>query len=407
MDITRFTTAKTGQLVPVATEDGPDHAFIPDSLPPAWEFPARLWPLLADAREQLARLDEKGRTVPNPTLLLDPLQKREALRSSSIEGTYATAKELLLFELAPREPASKDDKANDWLEVANYDFALRFGVRNLQDPSGLPVSQRLIREMHRMLMRNVRGGDGTPGEFRTKHVYVGSGRRYVPPPPGPTLMKCLNDLELYLDQHGTKYDPLVLSYLVHYQFEAIHPFRDGNGRIGRLLLALTTYEWSKLYLPWLYMSAYFERFKDEYADNLFRVSTHGDWDRWIEFCLTGTVAQCRDAIKRCDALSAIRSRMHNALDGRPRMAHLIDQIFVSPVFTASKIAEWSRTSMPTARRDIEQLEQAGFVRYLSGERPRSYFVPLIFDIAYNEGDLGSAMPPDDYSPTSALASSEE
>ena len=396
METGRFTDDKTGQLVPVMAEDGPDHAFVPDPLPPKWEFPVRLWPLLAEAKEQLARLDEKGRTVPNPTLLLDPLQKREALRSSSIEGTYATAKELLLFELAPREPGSRDDKANDWLEVANYDFALRFGVRNLKDPGGLPLSRRLIQAMHRMLMENVRGGDGTPGEFRTRHVYVGSGRRYVPPPPGDTLMRCLNELDLYLGEHGHQYDPLVLSYLVHYQFEAIHPFRDGNGRIGRLLLALTTYQWSNLYLPWLYMSAYFERFKDEYVDNMFRVSTHGDWERWIEFCLTGTVAQCRDAIKRCDGLSALRFKMHNALDGLPRMAQLIDQLFVFPVFTAPKIAEWSKSSLPTARRDIEHMEKAGFVRFLSGERPKSYYVPSIFAIAYNEGDVGGAMPEDDY-----------
>src|SRR4051812_2174836 len=111
MDTTRFTDGRTGQLVRVETEDGPDYAFVPDPLPPDWEFPPRLWPLLAQAREQLARLDEKGKTVPNPTLLLEPLQKREALRSSSIEGTYATAKELLLFELDPRTPTSRDDKA--------------------------------------------------------------------------------------------------------------------------------------------------------------------------------------------------------------------------------------------------------------------------------------------------------
>lgn len=223
-----------------------------------------------------------------------------------------------------------------------------------------------------------------------------SGRRYVPPPPGPTLIGCLNDLETYLHERGGQYDPLVLSYLVHYQFEAIHPFRDGNGRIGRLLLALTTFQWGNLYLPWLYMSAYFERFKDEYVDNMFRVSTHGDWERWIKFCLTGTVAQCRDAIKRCDALSAFRAKMHNTLDGLPRMAQLIDHVFVFPIFTASKIAEWSGSSMPTARRDIEQMEKAGFVKYLAGARPKSYFVPDIFAIAYNEGDTGDAMPPDDY-----------
>lgn len=384
MDSSRFTEAKTGELVAIVAEDGPDYAFIPDPLPPRWEFPTRLWPLLAEAREELARLDEKGRTVPNPTLLLDPLQKWEALRSSSIEGTYATAKELLLFELAPREPTSRDDKAHDWKEVANYDGALRFGVRNIRDEKGLPLSKRLIQEMHRLLMENVRGDDGRPGEFRTRYVYVGSSRRYVPPPPGPVLIKCMNDLEIFLDRHDDQFDPLVLSYLVHYQFEAIHPFRDGNGRIGRLLLALTTFEWRKMYLPWLYMSAYFERFKDEYVDNMFRVSTHGDWDRWIEYCLRGTALQCRDAIKRIDALGQLRADMHEALDRLPRMAKIVDRLFVSPIFTAAQVANWGSTSMPTARRDIDLLQKAGFAHYLSGERPMFFSVPAIFRVAYEE-----------------------
>src|SRR5687768_5971231 len=134
MDASRFTDARTGQLVQVQTEDGPDYAFIPDPLPPNWEFPSELWPLLADAMAQLARLDEKGRNFKNPTLLLEPLQKREALRSSSMEGTYATAKELLLFELAPHEPQTK--KEDEAKEVANYDEALKCGVRRLKDETG-------------------------------------------------------------------------------------------------------------------------------------------------------------------------------------------------------------------------------------------------------------------------------
>src|SRR5262249_247632 len=292
----------------------------------------------------IARLDEKGRTVRNPTLLLDPLQKREALRSSSLEGTVSTAKELLLFDI--EKPTS--DKDATQREVWNYDQALRFGVRNHKKPGGLPLSRRLISDMHRLLMRGVRGQEQS-GEFRTHQVHVGAGRRYVAPPPGEALMKCVNDLDTFLGAHGDKYDPLVLSYLVHYQFEAIHPFPDGNGRIGRLLLALTTYAWSNLELPWLYMSAFFERYKTEYMDNLFRVSTHGDWGRWIEFCLLGTVEQCQDAIRRCDALNDLWNQLHAELDGRPRMGQLINAMFVNPVFTATEVAKWGNTSLPTAR----------------------------------------------------------
>jgi Fic family protein len=202
-------------------------------------------------------------------------------------------------------------------------------------------------------------------------------------------MKCVNDLDLFIGNapNDRPFDPLVLSYLVHYQFEAIHPFRDGNGRVGRLLLALTTYAWQPLDLPWLYMSAYFEKFKDEYVDNMFRVSTHGDWDRWIEFCLRGTISQCRDAIRRCDELSKLQQGMRDTLGKFPRMTSIIDGLFITPIFTAAKVAEWGRISLPTARRDIEIMEESGFVRYLAGERPKAYYVPRIFRIAYGEGDV--------------------
>ena len=195
------------------------------------------------------------------------------------------------------------------------------------------------------------------------------------------------DLETYFHDHGDKYDPLVLSYLVHYQFEAIHPFLDGNGRVGRALLSLTTYSWSRLHLPWLYMSAYFERYKDEYIDNLFRVSTHGDWDKWIEFCLRGTVVQCRDALRRCNKLDDLREYMHQKADSlSPRMHVLIEKMFVTPAFQASHVAEWGASSMPTARADIQRLIKAGFVNHLQGERPRIYFARPIFDVAHSEDE---------------------
>ena len=146
MDVSRFTESKTGQLVQIQTEDGPDFAFTPDPLPPNWEFPVRLWPLLAEAREELARLDEKGRTIPNPTLLLDPLQKWEALRSSSIEGTYATAKELLLFELSPRDPTSRDDKANDWHKSMEDETFAR-GFTAAMDCRGVLLGPAMARKL--------------------------------------------------------------------------------------------------------------------------------------------------------------------------------------------------------------------------------------------------------------------
>ena len=180
------------------------------------------------------------------------------------------------------------------------------------------------------------------------------------------------------------YDPLVRSYLVHYQFEAIHPFWDGNGRVGRSLLSLTIFTWNDLFLPWLYMSAYFERYKDEYIDKMFRVSTHGDWETWIEFCLRGTVEQARDAIRRCYELDQLREHMYQRLGQFPRMHPIVDGLFFSPIFTASEVAKWGSTSLPTARQDIKRMMDSGLVTHLEGERPRKYFVPLIFKIAYAE-----------------------
>ncbi len=368
--------------------EGEDWAFVPDPLPPKWEFPAHLWPILAEAREQLARLDEKGRTLANPSLLMAPLRRREALRSSSLEGTYATAQELLLFELSSKDSVTPKDETAAWREVLSYDQSLKYGYEKLdgEAPNGLPLSLRLIKEMHGLLMRGVRGHEKRAGEFRDRQVHVGSDRRYIPPP-AERLLECLDDFERYLHEHGTEFDPLVLTYIVHYQFEAIHPFLDGNGRIGRALLSLTTREWSGLSLPWLYMSAYYERYKDEYVDNLFRVSTHGDWARWIEFCLRGTVEQCRDAMRRCDELNTIRRAMNAKLGGKPRMFTIIEKMFFYPIFKTSDVMKWTGSSRPTASSDIDVLIENGFVRHLMGGRPKTYFAPSIFQAAYSE-DIG-------------------
>ncbi|HEX5043770.1 MAG TPA: Fic family protein [Candidatus Polarisedimenticolaceae bacterium] len=390
MDETRFSDGKSGRLVRIAASYGSDWAFIPDPLPPKWDFPSELWPLLNAAHVLLTRLEERGRHMSNPALLVAPLQKREALRSSSLEGTHATAKELLLFELSPRDPVSKADPANEWREVHNYDLALRHGYEKLHDqsPAGLPLSLRLIKDMHRILLTGVRGSQRA-GEFRDGQVHVGSDRRYVPPPP-ERLQECLDSFEKYLNDHGARYHPLVLAYLVHYQFEAIHPFFDGNGRIGRALLSLTVQRWSELTLPWLYMSAYFERYKDEYIDNMFRVSTHGDWTRWIQFCLRGTIEQCQDSIRRCDALNGIRAAMFHEFGSLPRMHSIIENLFFSPVFTVNDVAKWGNSSRPTAKADIDLLISRKYVRHLKGQRPKNFFAPAIFQAAFSEDEQEGA-----------------
>lgn len=395
MDRSRFTEKKTGQFLQISVPDGHDWAFIPDPLPPNWQFPHELWPLLADAREHLVRLSERGRVFGNPALLIEPLQSREALTSSSLEGTYSSPKELL-FELnaSEQQKSDKPDRKSDPREVANYVRALRHGFDRLRTDT-LPLSKRLIAEMHGLLMSDVRGSEKGAGQFRTRQVHLGSDRRFVPPPPGDVMLKCLDDFEKFMNEHANAYDPLVLSYLVHYQFEAIHPFMDGNGRIGRALLALTTFRWSNLSLPLLYMSAYFERYKDEYISNLFKISTHGDWDTWITFCLRGTIEQCKDALNRIDRLHGVLISMLSTVEERNlsvRIKNIIPRLFVSPVFSVAQVKRWSNTSMPTARADVEKMIETGLVRYLEGERPKLYCADGIFKAAYADDSEAEELP---------------
>jgi Fic family protein len=397
MDKAKFTDKKTGQLVKITAPD--DWAFIPDPLPANWAWPNALWPLLAEAKQAVATLNGIGQTLPNSKLLLTPLQKREALRSSSLEGTYATPEELLIFEMNPRIPKSDKDPANDWLEVSNYGAALRLGCQMLEQ---LPLSLRLVREIHRQLLMGVRGRDKTPGEFRTRQVQIGSDARFIPPP-AQHVMPTLDSFEKYMNQ-SNDYDPLVRAYVTHYQFEAIHPFLDGNGRVGRLLLALATYKWCGHAMPWLYMSAFFDKYKDEYIEKLFGVSTKGDWDSWIEFCLRGTIEQANDSISRCEQLRRVKADYQRKLStGSVRLMSLIDDLFNSPFVEVAELARRRQITYPTAKSDIERLVQVGILRELPNLRVKTYYSPRIFGIAYSDelnrdSDANASEPPAAQSP---------
>jgi cell filamentation protein, protein adenylyltransferase len=377
----RFSDARTGELVKI-TVPYEDLAFIPNPLPPNWTFPEMLWPILVDAKQALGTLEGIGRTIPDPELLLRPLQQREALRSSSLEGTYATPQELLLFDMDPHPPRSDTDKSNAWLEVSNYGRALREGSSYLTDN---PPSLTFIRALHEWLTSGVRGEDKLPGQFRDCQVCIGSDRRFIPSPPAH-LQACIDAFEPFLNHANLPFDPLVAAYIVHYQFETIHPFKDGNGRVGRLLLALMTWKGCGLSMPWLYMSAYFERYKDEYIDKLFDVSAHGKWSEWLEFCLQGTIQQSNDAIDRCNRLDQLRKEMHTRTSsGTGRLHQIVENLFITPIITIPKIRDAMNISYPTAQDDIQRLLTAGVLKKLDGERrPAIFYSPEILDIAYSE-----------------------
>jgi len=383
MDESRFTSRKSGQLVPIKIQQVSESAFIPDPLPPKWEFPNSLWPKLANAKEALGRLDGIGRTLANPHLLLSPLRRLEAITSSRLEGTYATAQQLFLFELDPKEPKSKTDQVNAWKEVSNYNYALSHGDRLLKN---MPFCLRLAKELHSTLLSGVRGRRSNPGEFRQHQVAIGSDRRLIPPPI-THLADCLDRFERYMNSDDTRFDPLVKAFLVHYQFEAIHPFGDGNGRIGRVLLSLMIAKWCKHEMPLLYMSAFFERYKDEYIDNLFRISTEGAWEKWIDFCLTGTIRQAKDAISRCDRLNSLKETMPKRLQaGSPRTHQIIQDLFDSPYLRVRDICKRFNIVYQTARSDLDKLVEAGILRELEDLRPRTYYSPEILSIAYDSNE---------------------
>lgn len=380
LDTTRFTKEAPGRIIPI---DGGNHSFVPLPLPPKWEFPTRLWPLLSEAKQQLGILEGIGRTLPNPGILLRPLEDREAIRSSKLEGTYVTARELLLFEIKPREARSEGDAANDQREVLNYRQALAQGLN-----SNLPLSLRLLRELHATLLTGVRGRDRSPGEFRRVQVATGTNHRFIPPPP-QLLMECLDALEKYFYIRDCPYDPLVNCFLIHYQFETIHPFSDGNGRVGRLLLAIMLKDCCGFSKPWLYMSEYFEKHHDEYVQKLFNVSASAAWESWIEFCLQGTLSQATDTIRRCDMLCKIRedfTRRTTAVGGAVRLTQIVEDIFHSPFVRVADLPERLNVTYPTAKADVDRLVQAGILKELENITPKTFYAPEVFNVAYEELD---------------------
>ena len=380
MDILEFTDGKTGTLVPLSDKRlDVSHAFIPNTLPPpTWKPPVELWQALVEARSGIASLDGVGKHLPNPEILLRPIQRREAQLSSQLEGTFTDPQRQALFQADPRYPTSESDPLNPYREVFNYGRALR-----LRQEGDLPLSKRLIQELHTVLMDGVRGYGEQPGKFRTIQNQIGHPARFVPPPP-ENVVSAMDDLEEYMNTPDTL-DPLIRAFLAHYQFEAIHPFRDGNGRVGRLLLAITIAEWCGLSSQWLYMSAFFERHKKQYMDLMLRVSTHGDWDRWVQFCLEGAIDQAKDTERRCDKLLTLHRDFHSRLKGGSvRLSALVDRLFDNPLMTVVDVKRTFGVTYPTARSDMRKLEGLGILKPLVTSSQITYYCDPIYTVTYGD-----------------------
>ncbi len=365
-----------GRLVP---RPGGYSAFIPNPLPPRLEWTPALARALSDADRRIGRLAAEGGRLPNPHLLIRPFIRREAVLSSRIEGTQATLGELLASEAG----AAVDRSPDDLREVANYVAALEHGVRRLKT---LPLSLRLVKELHARLLKGVRGDHATPGEFRRSQNWIGpagctlANASYVPPPPD-VLMDCLSQWEGFL--HTRELPPLVQIALAHYQFEAIHPFLDGNGRVGRLLITLTLVERDVLPTPLLYLSAFFEATRRDYYQGLRDVSERGSWTTWIEYVLNGIARQAEDALSRAARINELLRRWTSKVTGgRTSTPHrLLDLLAGNPFITVKGAAKDMGVAFTTAQRSVDRLQKARIlVQAGEAKRDRVYCAREILDI---------------------------
>lgn len=359
-------------------------AFVPPPLPPELPLDWELANLLSEADRAVAELSGAGRLLPNPHLLIRPYLRREALLSSLIEDTYAEVEELLLFDLEPSHTSEKSPVR----EVANHVRALETGLDRLAE---LPISTRLIQELHAILLSSVRGGDSskTPGEYRRSQNWIGrpgssvSTATYIPPPPDQ-LDACLSAWETYL--HAPSREPdLVKIALLHYQFEAIHPFLDGNGRIGRLLITLFLCARGLLSQPLLYLSAYFERYRDDYYRHLLAVSTRGDWGEWVVYFLTGIRDTAREALEDTRQVTDLYHHYRRLMDQEKRVpgasAAVLDTLFASPVFSISHHAAQTGESFQNVAKAVDFWQKHGLLAEMTSQkRNRLFFAHSILDL---------------------------
>jgi Fic family protein len=359
METARFKDKSAGSVI--RTLEG-YLAFVPAPLPPTLRWDSDLVLALSRADAALSELSGLGSQLPNPHLLISPYLRQEAVLSSRIEGTQASLSDLLIDELKEESSSQGDVR-----EVRNYVDALEFGIARLSE---MPLSLRLVREIHQVLLDGVRGEYATPGEFRRSQNWIGrpgstiETADYVPPPPDE-MHEALKEWERFLHHRETLPD-LVQCALMHEQFEAIHPFLDGNGRVGRLLITLFLCERKRLSEPLLYLSAYFESNRTHYYDALQAVRTEGDWHGWLLYFLAGVDQAARWAATQAHDLVAARERFRAELGASARDLTLLDELFRQPYVTVASARRILGVSSPTAAKVIKRLEAAGLLVEVTG-----------------------------------------
>lgn len=354
-------------------------AFRPSPLPPEIAWTPKLVRALSHADRLLGRLAGEGRRLPNAHLLIRPFVQREAVYSSRIEGTQATLGELLAADAG----VSPERSPEDLREVGNYVTALEHGLKRLES---LPLSLRLVRELHEKLMTGVRGDHATPGQFRRTQNWIGrpgctlADASYVPPP-SADLLDHLGQWENFL--HDESVPPLVHAALMHYQFEAIHPFIDGNGRVGRLLITLSLSARGVLTEPLLYLSAFFEATRNDYYDGLRGITERGDWAGWLEYFFNGVARQSEDALSRAERINQQLAAWREAFAGSGSKVplQLIDLVGSNPFLTPRETERRLGVAYNTVMRAITALEEGGVLTKVGdGKRDRVFCARAILDI---------------------------
>jgi Fic family protein len=382
MDASQFIDSPSGTLIPTISNL---MAFVPNPLPPLLDYAALAMPL-AEAMQALGELNAIGRGMTNPMLVIRPLQRKEALLSSSMEGTYSTANALAL---ADADENAKVDEST--IEVRNYIRAFEAAEKLRQD---IPISNRMIKEIHRILLSQVSGQRGVskrPGEYKNQQNFIGGSSRkiedarFVPPPPAETET-AMAELERHINRlEAGGIPPIIDAALIHYQFETIHPFADGNGRVGRILIPIYLMQVGVLTGPLLYLSPSVDGRKDDYVDKMLAVSRDGNWTGWITFFLEMVTLSCKSAFKTFADLEILRQDYRTRISeskGSARMMMIVDELFISPVISVPQVAARISVTYPAAKMVVDRLVGLGILAEMeSTSNPKFFYSWPIVDLS--------------------------
>ncbi len=374
-----FIDSPTGHLVRTSIYLVPYPAFVPNPLPPSLKASWEITSYTLEAQQRLSELKGIGRGIENPNIFIRPFIRKEAVLSSKIEGTRTELIDLLAYEInlhPVRSIGGNDPAENDIQEVLNYVKAMDYGIKNINSK----IDENFLCNLHKVLLKDVRGQGTNPGKFRETQNYIGKEQNpdsasFIPPPI-EEMGKSIKQLVYYINTPD-QYPPLIRIALIHYQLETIHPFADGNGRIGRLLNTILLIKWGLLDTPLLYLSGYLEKNRDEYYRLLLDVSKDGNWENWLIFFIKAVINQSSDATNRIKKLQDLKKEWLNKSEiqrASVNIIRLIDRLFVSPYLTVSEAQKYLAVTNRAARMNMTKLIDAGILKPAINQKYGQLFV---------------------------------